>query len=630
MTGIPSDPAIISLAANIGTGIAVKATLVLALAGLLVYVFRQASAAYKCAIWSTALAALLVLPVLSLIIPSWEIKQIELLEPSKPASATAAGPVSTSPMDSPSGLLAPDANADEAGKPKVTGSVGVRQESSIASGTELAASMLLVIWLAGIVVLLLRLGMHALQVRRIIRSASAIDDADVSEMTAEAVRTFGISRPVQVVCSDEVSMPFTCGLWKSTVVLPAFATGWPLGRMHSVLLHELAHAARWDYIIHLLVEFTCTLHWPNPAVWCAARRAAMERERACDDCALRYGTPSDVYASELLQIARSQVKGPAPAPAITMAGKADLAGRVRNIMGARIDRSPIRLGTLLLITYVTVVLTLPLALVDALGIQSLARPTEDIPTTKQLIRDLRDADDPLVRRMAAWWLGEHEDGRGVQPLIEDGLSDGSADVRLVSAWALGEIKDDDAIYPLISALEDHDPLVREMAALALGEIENPLAVDALVETFDQDEDLRGPVIWALGEIRGERADKARRAAFAQWRRRPWENDEVWTGRLKTKSFTVFGRTNRGTDCREELGTLLSELASRDSDERLDAAFGIGRLGIYGCRESTLAVKPLLETLRDPSPEVRAMAVWALDEINPSRWNRSHHDRRKDY
>jgi HEAT repeat protein len=79
-----------------------------------------------------------------------------------------------------------------------------------------------------------------------------------------------------------------------------------------------------------------------------------------------------------------------------------------------------------------------------------------------------------------------------------------------------------------------------------------------------------------------------------------------------------------------LHILLRELASEDPDQRLDSAFGIGRLGIYGCRESTLAIKPLLETLRDLSPEVRAMAVWALDEINPSRWSRSHHDSRKDY
>ena len=627
MTGFLGYSTVVLLAAEIATGVAIKSTLVIALAGLIAFILRRASAAYRCAIWSAALAVLIVLPLLSLVIPSWEIAQVEMTAPAGPGlgapGATAPAPLN----DSPSPSISSGATPGEVVSPEAETSGGTVRQSSFSFAAKYLSVIFIAIWLAGLVFLISRLVVHAGRVRKIRLRAFDNDDADISDMTAKAISALGIHRPVRVAWSEDTSMPFSCGFWKSTVVLPTSGRLWPRERKRSVLLHELAHVARWDYVSHFLIQLACALHWPNPAVWYAERRNATERERACDDYALRFGTPSDVYASELLQIARLQVRELNPAPAVTMAGRADLTGRVRNIMAKRMSRSPIPLGSLLIIACVAVFLTLPLSAMGVFGTRSYEEDPLDIPSTKELIRDLRDAGDPIVRRQAAWWLGEHEDDRAVRPLIEHGLSDGSADVRLASAWALGEIKDDAAIYPLIDILEgDPDPLVREMAALALGEIENPLAVDALIEALDREEGLAGPVIWAFGEIGNERAERARRAAISSsgWRSR--ENDEVWAGELRSRIRASFVRKFDKPDCKEKLTASLSGLASENPDERVEAAFDIGALGISGCRETAVAVKPLLETLRDPQPEVRAMAVWALDEINPSRWGKLWHKR----
>ncbi|UCC82617.1 MAG: HEAT repeat domain-containing protein [Gemmatimonadota bacterium] len=226
----------------------------------------------------------------------------------------------------------------------------------------------------------------------------------------------------------------------------------------------------------------------------------------------------------------------------------------------------------------------------------------------QRIRELQD-DDPLVRRYAAWALGELEDTRGVRPLIE-ALEDRNADVRLVAAWALGEIKDNMAIPPLIESLEDDNPLVREMAVLALGEIEHPAAVEPLISVYRSEVELREPVIWALGEIGGREAEAERAAIFADWGRGSWDNDEVWTGRLGSTEASALS---------DDVNTLLVALADEDPWMRRSAAECLGCLG------DERAVDGLLDALRDPEPSVRAMAVWALDEINPSR----HHDHKLD-
>jgi len=83
---------------------------------------------------------------------------------------------------------------------------------------------------------------------------------------------------------------------------------------------------------------------------------------------------------------------------------------------------------------------------------------------------------------------------------------------------------------------------------------------------------------------------------------------------------------------EDVYEMIEQLRTGDEEDRLDAAFQLGRFGITDCLESTDVVDPLLNTLRDPAPEVRAMACWALDEFNPSRTchfgndHGKHHDR----
>jgi HEAT repeat protein len=224
----------------------------------------------------------------------------------------------------------------------------------------------------------------------------------------------------------------------------------------------------------------------------------------------------------------------------------------------------------------------------------------------QRISELQDS-DPLVRRYAAWALGELESSRGVGPL-HGRLRDDNADVRLVAAWALGEIKERDSVEPLIELLEDSDPLVREMAVLSLGEIEHSSAVSALVETAERRPELREPAIWALGEIGGGGAEEARDALIDRVGLRHAENDEVWTGRLGSREARPMSR---------DVPALIAALSDDDAGMRRSAAEWLGESG------DPQAVDPLLDALRDPDPSVRAMAVWALDEINPSRQDHKH-------
>jgi hypothetical protein len=46
----------------------------------------------------------------------------------------------------------------------------------------------------------------------------------------------------------------TWGLWRTKLLLPAESTAWAADQRRTVLLHELAHAKRWDCLTQFLTQ----------------------------------------------------------------------------------------------------------------------------------------------------------------------------------------------------------------------------------------------------------------------------------------------------------------------------------------------------------------------------------------
>ncbi|UCE17681.1 MAG: HEAT repeat domain-containing protein [Gemmatimonadota bacterium] len=609
-------------AAEIGVAVFLKATLLVTAAGVVALLLRRSSAAARQLAWSTVFVILVVLPLVSFTVPSWQFGSLEEIW------LDAKGPTGVSHTTSldPEPVGERSTTAPNAAK---TSESTTDNKPFEPSPLRMMALILLGFWGIGVLLNLVRLTIHLLRVCSLTHRAHPLDPSDVSSLPVPLATRLGLLRSVRCLVSDNISIPFAWGIFRPVIIFPPEVRTWNEEQTRSVLLHELAHIARWDYLLHLLTQIACAFYWPNPLVWLASRRSAMERERACDDYALQQGVRNHEYASYLLQVARSHVKRARPMYAVTMARENGLKERIRCVMNEKLNHTSLSTEKFVLITLALMVLMLPFITLDVFGVR------QSIPVTGDLIMDLEAHRDPIIRQRAAWWLGEHEDHDAVIPLTE-ALRDGSADVRQVAAWALGEIKDKKSIVPLIWALEDSDPRVREMAILSLGEIEDPVAIDPLVEISKREKDMRTAVVWALGEIenRGSRkAGWAREEIFADWNWRSWENDQVWAGTLMNgplvKRVTDGFRADEGAiDYTESVPSLLRRLEDKKPDMRREAAFNCGLIGIRdtwdSLRDIERIVDALLETLRDPEPEVRAMAVWALDEINPSR---SHHFRR---
>lgn len=195
------------------------------------------------------------------------------------------------------------------------------------------------LWIAGTAGVLMNLGVAISRIRAVARAARPVTDHRMMERLAAAKRHFGVRRPVALLVSPREWMPITWGVIRPRILLPASAASWPKTRIDAVLLHEMAHIARGDIVAQRLARAAVALFWFNPLVWLAARRARVERERACDDAVLARGMRATDYASDLIELAQTlAVPSRTAASALAVARRSQLEARISALLDGRVSR----------------------------------------------------------------------------------------------------------------------------------------------------------------------------------------------------------------------------------------------------------------------------------------------------
>jgi beta-lactamase regulating signal transducer with metallopeptidase domain len=114
----------------------------------------------------------------------------------------------------------------------------------------------------------------------------------------------GIQRPVQFFISDRVQEPITLRHLKPIVLFPiGLVTQLSMEQVEVVLLHELAHIKRWDYLVNWVQSLLELLFFYHPAVWWLSGQVRSAREHCCDDLVLQAGQQRRMlYAQTLTQV----------------------------------------------------------------------------------------------------------------------------------------------------------------------------------------------------------------------------------------------------------------------------------------------------------------------------------------
>ncbi|HPG12038.1 MAG TPA: M56 family metallopeptidase [Chitinophagaceae bacterium] len=143
----------------------------------------------------------------------------------------------------------------------------------------------------------------------------------------------GIRKPVKIWVSEYVSSPVTIGFLKPVILVPLAAINHlSPQQMEAVLLHELSHIKRYDYLLNLLINFIKTLLYFNPFVNALVKIVEREREKSSDEMVLQFQYDSFEYASALLTLEKENHKQ--RLLALAAGGKKnDLLNRIETIMG---------------------------------------------------------------------------------------------------------------------------------------------------------------------------------------------------------------------------------------------------------------------------------------------------------
>ena len=124
----------------------------------------------------------------------------------------------------------------------------------------------------------------------------------------EALRALiGISSPVRLLESALSRVPIVIGWWRPVILLPVgMLASMPVGQVEAILLHELAHIARRDYVANLFQTLAEGLLYHHPAVWWISSVIRQERENCCDDAVIAAGGDRLEYATALAALEQSR------------------------------------------------------------------------------------------------------------------------------------------------------------------------------------------------------------------------------------------------------------------------------------------------------------------------------------
>ena len=223
------------------------------------------------------------------------------------------------------------------GTAALPGAVAVNDAAS--GQQEQFLSWVVLIWLAGAVVFWGRLTGGWLVAARLRSTKVRMAPPEWQDVLRRLGTRMGLSRPVRLLISALVESPMVIGWLRPVVLVPVGALGgMPADHLEALLLHELAHIRRHDYLVNMLQSAVEALLFYHPAVWWVSGHLRSEREMCCDDRAVSIGGDALVYARALAQLESFR---PARVAALAANG-GSLAARIARLAG--VPRPAMRTG----------------------------------------------------------------------------------------------------------------------------------------------------------------------------------------------------------------------------------------------------------------------------------------------
>ncbi len=236
--------------------------------------------------------------------------------------------------------IAPHAGEDlvrndstEAEPEETTVSEPLRASSSAKFSIEPVLPWLVGLWILGVLIADIHLISSLMTLCHWKRSGRVPKQTKWPHRFQELARELRVFQKIQLLESSSTTVPMVVGWLKPVVLIPAgFLASLPPHQIEAILLHELAHIRRCDFLVNFLQNLVETFFFFHPAVWWVGKQVRIEREHCCDDLAASHCANSLTYAQALTALEELNVK---PNLAMVALKSVSLLQRIRRLADAQ-------------------------------------------------------------------------------------------------------------------------------------------------------------------------------------------------------------------------------------------------------------------------------------------------------
>ena len=244
----------------------------------------------------------------------------------------------------------------------------------------IAGTILLGIWLAGILVMVVRTARSSLRLQNIRQSALPLQNPAIRGLYRHCLKELHIRKEIPIYSTAFLQSPVITGFLRPRIYLPihiisdysktdtdklcqASCGSCPSGmdglrQIRYMLLHELQHYKHKDTLVNYLMTLTGILYWFNPMVWIALREMRNDREIACDTSVLNMLEPDSYedYGMTLIHFAEKLSRPAFPFAAGLSGSMSQMKRRILNIAAYETPTAKKRLTGMTAFLMVTVLL----------------------------------------------------------------------------------------------------------------------------------------------------------------------------------------------------------------------------------------------------------------------------------
>jgi GWxTD domain-containing protein len=162
-------------------------------------------------------------------------------------------------------------------------------------------------WFAGVIGFHLHLLASWLAGRRLRQRGVCCAPDAWQQRLSQLRQRIHLSTPVALLESSLANVPVVIGHLRPVILVPAgLLAGMPAEQMEAILLHELAHIRRLDYLVNLLQTLVEGFLFYHPAVWWISNVIRTERENCCDDLVVAISGEPREYAAALAALEQTR------------------------------------------------------------------------------------------------------------------------------------------------------------------------------------------------------------------------------------------------------------------------------------------------------------------------------------